>query len=55
MIHHDPSEVHSMVHVLLGETGFEWDAIRRDLDNSGDLSQLEEQVAELWRELADRA
>ena len=37
MIHHDPSEVHSMVHVLLGETGFEWDAIRRDLDNSGDL------------------
>jgi dephospho-CoA kinase len=25
------------------------------LDNSGDLPQLEEQVAELWRELADRA
>lgn len=35
LIHHDPSEKHSMVHVLLGETGFEWDAIRRDLDNSG--------------------
>jgi dephospho-CoA kinase len=25
------------------------------LDNSGDLSQLEEQVAELWRELQERA
>jgi oligosaccharide repeat unit polymerase len=37
MIHHDPGEKHSMVHVLLGETGFEWDAIRRDLDDSGDL------------------
>jgi oligosaccharide repeat unit polymerase len=35
LIHHDPGEEHSMVHVLLGETGFEWDAIRRDLDNSG--------------------
>jgi oligosaccharide repeat unit polymerase len=35
MIHHDPGEKHSMVHVLLGETGFEWDAIRRDLDDSG--------------------
>ncbi|HEY2334370.1 MAG TPA: O-antigen polymerase [Solirubrobacterales bacterium] len=37
MIHHDPSEEHSMVHVLLGETGFEWDAIRRDLDDSGSM------------------
>ena len=37
LIHHDPSEEHSMVHVLLGETGFEWDAIRRDLDNSTSL------------------
>ena len=37
MIHHDPGEKHSMVHVLLGESGFEWDAIRRDLDDSGDL------------------
>lgn len=35
MIHHDPSEKHSMVHVLLGESGFDWDAIRRDLDDSG--------------------
>jgi oligosaccharide repeat unit polymerase len=35
MIHHDPGEKHSMVHVLLGESGFEWDAIRRDLDDSG--------------------
>ncbi|HEU4945379.1 MAG TPA: hypothetical protein VFT10_09495, partial [Solirubrobacterales bacterium] len=37
LIHHDPAEEHSMVHVLLGETGFEWDAIRRDLDNSGSI------------------
>jgi oligosaccharide repeat unit polymerase len=37
MIHHDPDEEHSMVHVLLGETGFEWDAIRRDLDDSGSI------------------
>ena len=33
LIHHDPSDEHSMVHVLLGEAGFEWDAIRRDLDD----------------------
>lgn len=37
LIHHDPNEEHSMVHVLLGEAGFEWDAIRRDLDDSADL------------------
>jgi hypothetical protein len=35
LIHHDPDEEHSMVHVLVGESGFEWDAVRRDLDNSG--------------------
>ncbi|HWA53651.1 MAG TPA: O-antigen polymerase [Solirubrobacterales bacterium] len=35
LIHHDPGEKHSMLHVLLGESGFEWDAIRRDLDDSG--------------------
>jgi oligosaccharide repeat unit polymerase len=35
LIHHDPDEEHSMVHVLLGESGFEWNAIRRSLDNSG--------------------
>lgn len=35
LISHDPDEEHSIVHVLLGETGFEWDAIRRDLDTSG--------------------
>lgn len=34
LVHHDPNEEHSMVHVLLGESGFEWDAIRRDLDSS---------------------
>lgn len=39
LIHHDPDEKHSMVHVLLGETGFEWDAIRRDLDNSGSIPE----------------
>jgi oligosaccharide repeat unit polymerase len=38
LIHHDPSEEHSMVHVLVGESGFEWDAIRRDLDDSGSLA-----------------
>lgn len=35
MIHHDPDEEHSMVQVLLGETGFQWNAVRRVLDNSG--------------------
>jgi oligosaccharide repeat unit polymerase len=39
LIHHDPKNEHSMVHVLLGEAGFEWDAIRRDLDDSPDLPQ----------------
>jgi oligosaccharide repeat unit polymerase len=34
LINHDPDEEHSMVHVVLGESGFEWDAIRRDLDAS---------------------
>lgn len=34
LVKHDPSDEHSMVHVLLGESGFEWDAIRRDLDAS---------------------
>jgi len=42
MIHHDPGEKHSMVHVLLGESGFEWDAIRRDLDNSGSIPKSTE-------------
>jgi oligosaccharide repeat unit polymerase len=42
LIHHDPEEKHSMVHVLLGETGFEWDAIRRDLDNSGSIPRSTE-------------
>ncbi len=37
LIHHDPGEKHSMVNVLLGESGFEWNAIRRDLDNSGSI------------------
>jgi oligosaccharide repeat unit polymerase len=34
LIHHDPVDKQSMVHVLLGEAGFEWDAIRRNLDDS---------------------
>jgi oligosaccharide repeat unit polymerase len=38
MIHHDPSEEHSMVNVLLGETGFQWNAARRDLDDAGKLA-----------------
>jgi oligosaccharide repeat unit polymerase len=38
LIHHDPGEKHSMVHVLVGESGFEWDAIRRDLDDSGSVA-----------------
>jgi oligosaccharide repeat unit polymerase len=37
LIHHDPNQEHSMVHVLVGESGFEWDAVRRDLDNSGSI------------------
>jgi hypothetical protein len=37
MIRHDPGEKHSTVHVLLGESGFDWDAIRRDLDDSSSL------------------
>lgn len=38
LIHHDPNETHSMVHVLVGESGFEWDAVRRDLDDSGSIA-----------------
>jgi oligosaccharide repeat unit polymerase len=38
LIHHDPDQEHSMVHVLVGESGFEWDAVRRDLDNSGSVA-----------------
>lgn len=35
LIDHDPGKAHSMVHVLIGEAGFNWDAIRRALDDSG--------------------
>ncbi len=35
LVHHQPGDEHSMVHVLLGEAGFDWDAIRRALDDSG--------------------
>ena len=35
LIHNDPAQKHSEVNVLLGETGFQWDAMQRDLDNSG--------------------
>jgi oligosaccharide repeat unit polymerase len=38
MIHHDPDQKHSMLHVLVGESGFEWDAIRRNLDDSGSIA-----------------
>jgi oligosaccharide repeat unit polymerase len=39
LIDHDPDNAHSMVHVLIGETGFSWDAIRRALDDSGAVPQ----------------
>jgi oligosaccharide repeat unit polymerase len=39
LIHHDPDQEHSMVHVLVGESGFEWDAVRRDLDDSGSIAR----------------
>lgn len=39
MIQHDPGKEHSMLTVLLGETGFQWNAIRRALDNSGTLPE----------------
>jgi hypothetical protein len=35
LIRHDPDKEHSDVQVLLGETGFQWNAIRRDLDGPG--------------------
>jgi oligosaccharide repeat unit polymerase len=38
LIHHDPDQEHSMLHVLVGESGFEWDAIRRNLDDSGSIA-----------------
>ncbi|MEZ5076280.1 MAG: O-antigen polymerase [Solirubrobacterales bacterium] len=37
LVHHDPDREHSSVEVLLGETGFTWDAYTRDLDTPGDL------------------
>jgi oligosaccharide repeat unit polymerase len=37
LINHNPGQRHSTVHVLLGETGFQWDAIRRDLDDPGSI------------------
>jgi oligosaccharide repeat unit polymerase len=39
LIRHDPIEKHSIVHVLLGEAGFDWDAIRRNVNNSGSISK----------------
>lgn len=35
LIHHDPGKKHSDVQVLLGESGFQWDAFQRDLDTPG--------------------
>jgi oligosaccharide repeat unit polymerase len=35
LIRHDPEKKHSDVHVLLGESGFQWDAFQRDLDTPG--------------------
>lgn len=37
LIDHDPDNKHSMVHVLIGEAGYGWDAIRRALDDSGSI------------------
>ncbi|MBK5218443.1 MAG: oligosaccharide repeat unit polymerase [Thermoleophilia bacterium] len=35
LVHHDPAKEHSDVHVLLGESGFQWEAFQRDLDGPG--------------------
>jgi oligosaccharide repeat unit polymerase len=35
LVHHEPGKEHSDVQVLLGESGFEWDAFQRDLDTPG--------------------
>jgi oligosaccharide repeat unit polymerase len=37
LIHHEAGLEHSSLEVLLGESGFLWDAFRRDLDTPGDL------------------
>ncbi|HEY5976318.1 MAG TPA: O-antigen polymerase [Solirubrobacterales bacterium] len=35
LIHHDPDKEHADIQVLLGESGFEWNAFRRDFDAPG--------------------
>jgi oligosaccharide repeat unit polymerase len=35
LVHHTPDKEHSDVQVLLGESGFQWDAFQRDLDTPG--------------------
>jgi oligosaccharide repeat unit polymerase len=35
LVRHDPEKKRSDIQVLLGESGFQWDAFQRDLDNSG--------------------
>lgn len=35
LIRHDPEKEHSDLQLLLGETGFQWNALRRDLEGPG--------------------
>ena len=35
LIHHNPNKKHSDVQVLIGESGFQWDAFQRDLNTPG--------------------
>jgi oligosaccharide repeat unit polymerase len=37
LVHHEPGREHSSVEVLLGESGFVWDAFQRDLDTPGNV------------------
>jgi oligosaccharide repeat unit polymerase len=42
LVHHDPSKTRSDVQVMLGETGFQWDAFQRDLDTPGSIPRTTE-------------
>lgn len=42
LVHHDPSKKRSDVQVMLGETGFQWDAFQRDLDTPGSIPRTTE-------------
>ena len=35
LVNHNPDKEHSDVHVMLGESGFQWDAFQRALDTPG--------------------